>query len=88
MVVTATGFSNLARHTGKSGGIADLRIAEYPGPLGIHNAAQIEQNIENTLIDRIVAGLTQATGDSTSAARNRVDPRTVVCTGTDRKSVV
>ena len=81
-MVTATGFSNLARHTGKSGGIADLRIAEYPGPLGIHTSAQIEQNIESTLIDRIVAGLTQAADDSAGATRSRVDPRAIVCTGT------
>jgi hypothetical protein len=80
-VVTATGFSNLARHTGKSGGIADLRIAEYPGPLGIHNSAQIEQNIESTLIERIVAGLTQA-ADSAATTRDSIDPRAIVYSGT------
>ena len=41
VVVTTTGFSVLARLTGRSGGIADLNIAEYPGPLGIHSPDQI-----------------------------------------------
>ena len=82
MVVTTTGFSTLARHTGKSAGIEDLRIAEYLGPLGIHDSARIEQNIESTLIDRIIDGLTQAAEDSAGTTRGRVDPRAIVCAGT------
>ena len=54
--MTTTGFSVLARLTGKAGGVPDLRIAEYPGPLGIHDAAQIEQNIGQALIEQIVDG--------------------------------
>lgn len=82
MVVTATGFSNLARHTGKSGGIEDLHIAEYPGPLGIHDSALIEHSIANTLIDRIVAGLTH-TGDAGNATTlSKIDPRAIVFCGT------
>ena len=82
MVVTATGFSNLARHTGKSAGIEDLRIAEYPGPLGIHDSARIEQNIECTLIDRIIAGLTQSGDGGGAAAKRGIDPRAIVFSGT------
>ena len=48
----------LARLTGKSGGVEDLNIAEYPGPLGIHDPAQITKNIESDLIGKIVTGLT------------------------------
>jgi hypothetical protein len=44
-VLTITGFSALARFTGKAGGVPELRIAEYPGPLGIHDQTQIESNI-------------------------------------------
>ena len=51
--MTTSGFSVLARLTGKAGGVADLRIAEYPGPLGIHDAAQIERNIGPALIEQI-----------------------------------
>ena len=40
-MVTTPGFSVLARLTGKAGGVADLRIAEYPGPVGIHDAKEI-----------------------------------------------
>ncbi len=82
MVVTTTGFSLQAKLTGRAGGIDDLRIAEYPGPLGIHSAADIERNIEATLIPRIIEGLTgaaAATADAASAAR---DPRATVFSGT------
>jgi hypothetical protein len=48
-VITTTGFSAQARFTGKAWGVEGLHIAEYPGPLGIHDANQIAQNVESTL---------------------------------------
>jgi len=81
VVVTTTGFSVLARFTGKAGGVPDLRIAEYPGPLGIHDATRIEHNIGQTLIDQIVEGLTQ-TDERTSSGPVERDPRATVFTGT------
>ena len=71
----------LARLTGRSGGVADLNIAEYPGPLGIHDPAQITRNIESGLIEKIVNGLTIGSSEvaATSAARN---PRDTVYAGT------
>jgi len=81
VVVTTTGFSVLARFTGKAGGVPDLRIAEYPGPLGIHDATRIEHNIGQTLIDQIVEGLT-LTDERTSSGSVERDPRATVFTGT------
>ena len=65
----------LAKLTGKSGGVEDLNIAEYPGPPGIHDPAQITKNIESELIGRIVTGLTRGSGEAAAAdaARERVD---------------
>lgn len=81
--MTTSGFSVLARLTGKAGGVADLRIAEYPGPLGMHDAGQIAKNVEQTLIDRIVDGLTRAHGNAgAEAASCERDPRDVVFAGT------
>jgi hypothetical protein len=80
-VVTTTGFSALARFTGKAGGVPDLRVAEYPGPLGIHDPTQIESNIGQALIDQIIDGLTGAqsehAGDGGEAA-----PEAIVFSGT------
>lgn len=59
MVVTSTGFSELARFTGKAGGVENLRIAEYPGPLGIHDPDTIAGNVAQTLVQQIVDGLTR-----------------------------
>jgi hypothetical protein len=79
-VVTTTGFSALARFTGRSGGVPELRIAEYSGPLGIHDAAQIEQNIGQVLINQIVDGLTRAYLGATKTSHGR-DPRAIVFAG-------
>ena len=79
MVVTTTGFTTLARLTGKSGGVAALRTAEYPGPLGIHGPDQIARNIGDALIGQIVDGLTRA--DGAAAASGRRDPRAIVFAG-------
>jgi hypothetical protein len=81
-VLTTTGFSTLARLTGKSGGVEDLRIAEYPGPLGIHTADQIARNIEQTLVAKIVAGLTGADDAGSAAKSGGTDPHAIVFTGT------
>ncbi len=81
VVVTTTGFSLQAKLTGKAGGIDDLRIAEYPGPLGIHSGEKIERNIEATLIDRIVEGLTQAGASAVAAQSGVHDPRATVFSG-------
>ena len=72
----------LARFTGKAGGIDDLHIAEYPGPLGIHEAPEIEKNIADVLVDRIVAGLTSKTSGARTASTASSDPRAIVFTGT------
>lgn len=58
--MTTTGFTPLARFTGKAGGIEDLRVAEYPGPFGIHDEETIARNIERSLIAQIEEGLMQA----------------------------
>jgi hypothetical protein len=83
VVVTTPGFSLLARLTGKAGGVADLRIAEYPGPLGMHDAAQIESNIGPAFIERIVNALTGA--DANAGAGENTgerDPGEIVFSGT------
>src|SRR3990170_4201724 len=67
--------------TGKSGGIEDLNIAEYPGPLGIHDPAQITQNIESDLVGKIIAGLTGGSGEAAAASAKR-NPKDIVFTGT------
>ena len=73
----------LARLTGKAGGVENLRIAEYPGPLGIHDAGQISKNI-GSLFDQIVDGLTrsEAASDNMRTGAPDPDPEETVFTGT------
>lgn len=71
VVVTTTGFTTIAKSIGKAEGIADLRVAEYPGAVGVHTEAQVEQNVENVLFGRIVDCLTKpAASQATSAAKS------------------
>ncbi len=72
----------LARFTGKAGGVDDLHIAEYPGPLGIHEAREIEKNIAEVLVDRIVTGLTSKAGGARTTSTAARDPRAIVFSGT------
>lgn len=82
-MVTTTGFSELARFTGRAGGIEDLRIAEYPGPLGVHDPGLIARNIESALVERIVAGLTRSEPQAASAvAAGAASEREIVFSGT------
>ena len=83
MVVTTTGFSTQARFTGKAWGVDNLRIAEYPGPVGIHDLSQIASNVESVLFESIVKGLMseEETSDVKSGAHLR-NQRDIVCGGT------
>jgi hypothetical protein len=59
VVVTTTGFTNIAKAVGRAEGITGLRVAEYPGAVGVHPEALVEKNVETVLFDRIVNELTQ-----------------------------
>lgn len=59
MVVTTTGFTAIAKAVGKAEGITGLRVAEYPGAVGVHPEALVEKNIESVLFDQIVSELTR-----------------------------
>ena len=83
MVITTTGFTNIARAAGKAEGISGLRVAEYPGAVGVHPEALVEKNVENVLFDRIVAELTMPrAGDDRIALGAVRGPNEIVFEGT------
>jgi len=59
VVITTTGFTKIARAVAKAEGMADVRIAEYPGAVGVHAEALVEKNVEDVLFGRIVEELTR-----------------------------
>lgn len=82
VVITTTGFTRIARAVAKAEGMADVRIAEYPGAVGVHAEALVEKNVEDVLFGRIVEELTrpvQAAAAGSSAAPRRADE--IVFTG-------
>jgi hypothetical protein len=76
VVVTTTGFTTIARAAARAEGMLNVRIAEYPGAVGVHENALVVRNVENVLFDRIVQNLTRApTGEVTQSltAARRAD---------------
>jgi hypothetical protein len=72
----------LARLTGKSGGVKNMRIAEYPGPVALDGDAEIARKIDTTLIDQIIRGLTERDADDEKGDANSAwDPRRIVFSG-------
>ena len=72
MVVTTTGFTNIARAVGRAEGLTGLRVAEYPGAVGVHPEALVEKNVENVLFGQIVSELTQPRSGERDAAATPV----------------
>jgi hypothetical protein len=71
VVVTTTGFTTIARAAAKAEGMANVRIAEYPGAVGVHAEDLVVKNVEDVLFDRIVENLTRPVGsESPQAAPN------------------
>jgi hypothetical protein len=72
VVVTTTGFTAIARAVGKAEGLTGLRVAEYPGAVGVHPAELVDVNVENVLFPRIVECLTRPReGEVQEAASTR-----------------
>ena len=46
VVVTTTGFTAIAKAAGKAQGITGLRVAEYPGAVGVHPEELVDANVE------------------------------------------
>jgi hypothetical protein len=59
VVVTTTGFTTIARAAARAEGMSDIRIAEYPGAVGVHPQDVVIQNVTDVLFKRIVEGLTR-----------------------------
>ena len=82
VVVTTTGFTTIARAAAKAEGLSSVRIAEYPGAVGVHSEDLIVRNVEQVLFGRIVEGLTQApAGTAEPAAAGARKPDEIVFEG-------
>jgi hypothetical protein len=79
VVVTLTGFTRVAHQAAKAMGLPDLRIAEYPGAVGVHPENLVRKNVEEVLFDRIIQGLTGTSAD---------DPESVVVAGRQGDEIV
>lgn len=86
VVVTTTGFTAIAKAAGKAQGVTGLRVAEYPGAVGVHNEALVEKNVATVLVDRIVSELTvprrEKNTDDEDASASERRPDAIVYEGT------
>jgi hypothetical protein len=81
VVVTLTGFTRVAQQAAKAMGVPDLRIAEYPGAVGVHLEDLVRKNVEEVLFDRIVEGLTRNSSGDEVVAEQGFRPDEVVFRG-------
>jgi hypothetical protein len=72
VVVTTTGFTTIAKAAAKAEGMTDVRIAEYPGAVGVHAEELVVRNVENVLFDRIVEQLTKPLNAASSSRTDDV----------------
>jgi hypothetical protein len=73
VVVTTTGFTTIAKAAARAEGMTSLRVAEYPGAVGVHPEELVVKNVETVLFQRIVDNLTRpiAAGSEENAASAR-----------------
>lgn len=81
VVVTVKGFKEVAREAAEAAGVVGLRVAAYPGAVGVHQD-EIRKNIKEDLFDQIVDGLTKTETDEPVAGLQVEDPKAMVCKGT------
>lgn len=81
-MIATTGFTKLAETAAKAAGIGNLRIAEYPGPIGNQHRDEVTAKVEQVLFQRIIDGLTKPIAGEATAKPTPRDPREIVFTGT------
>jgi len=81
VVVTVKDFADVARETAKAAGIVGLRIAEYPGALGMH-LGEVKENIKNVLIGQIIDGLTKPLSKEEPVIYSGSHPKEIIFSGT------
>jgi hypothetical protein len=57
VAITLKGFTEVARAAAKASGMVDLRIAEYPGAIGVH-LPEIRENVKKVLFPQLIDALT------------------------------
>ena len=83
VAVTVTGFKEVAQLAAKAAGVEGLRVAEYPGAVGVH-LSEIRKMNKEVHFDQIVAGLTQPLKDDGVAGPTVTgwNPQEVIFRGT------
>ena len=71
-MVTTTGFTTIAKAAAKAEGMGELRVAEYPGAVGVHPEELVVRNVENVLFQRLVDNLTKPLAAGSSSATDDV----------------
>ena len=69
VTIATSGFTVLARTLARASGIDGLRIAEYPGPMGIDTPATVREKIGARVVDAVIEGLLREAPGSAPAAR-------------------
>ena len=82
VVITNVGFAALARIAATGCGVNDIRVAQYPGALGVDSREIIAGRISRGLIQNIIEALTGQSAKSAAASGIvQWNPKQVVYTG-------
>lgn len=81
--VISSGFETMARALAEVFGVADPRLAIYPGAVQTDTQDIFERKVRESLLDQIVGGLTSHTASAAEGAEDEppADPREIVFTG-------
>ena len=81
--VISSGFETMARVLAEVFGVADPRLAIYPGAVQTDTQDIFERKVRESLLDQIERGLTSRTVSATLEAEDEPpdDPREIVFTG-------
>ena len=75
VMIAAPGFVKQAKSAANSAGLAELRVAEYPGAFASHTREELLSNTRKTLWPQVKAGLMEgARSRATVDAQERVPP--------------
>ena len=76
VMIAAPGFVKQAKATAAAAGLAELRVAEYPGAFASHTREELLENTRKVLWPQVKAALTGDSSASRTASASRTDSDT------------
>lgn len=84
-MIGCPGFPFMMKKIAASAGFPDIRTVEYPAPIALHSAEEIQDSLRNVVVPKVIDALTKPVKSSIKPKRRGPGDRDIVFEGTSEE---